>query len=429
MSYKELRNTLVIRLDQADRGDRGWQIVTRHKISINWVLNFIMYIEQRAGEDSYKLTEVDYSRLGTIIASRASDPQNSLKRHHLLLLDHPLGLINRVNGNSWQQIKLTESGLRIANCDDLHMEFEKILLNIHFAKEPWFSKRRVEEYSSFDINVYSATLHVLKHVDGLIDSDEFNLFLSRVRTFGETDWAINCIKKYRKLNNSDKMALKIEVNNRIPSVDNKKDGLIANWESMGPHTFSLFSLGQSMLYHDKTLYLTEMWSNIRDSSTLHLPSSFNHRLGILNSSLPQLSNLDELLAPPTKPAYNDGTDAEMYVAKVFKSLGWHVAFYTDRRGFGFDLWICKSNSPMFIEVKSSVNLIDSINLTHIEYEAARKYGERYILVLVENVGSDVQDIQFLQNPAKSVKIVKRKTRAYSISRSQWLNAVGDQRSS
>ena len=51
------------------------------------------------------MTEHDYRRLARIIGTEVADPGMLLRRHHLLFMDNPLQLLQRVNGRRWYENK------------------------------------------------------------------------------------------------------------------------------------------------------------------------------------------------------------------------------------------------------------------------------------------------------------------------------------
>ena len=175
MSLASVRRTLVRRLDEADRGDRAWWVLTRVHVSPDWLKGIAEYLEHLAGDSVFTLSSLDYRRLGTIIESRTADPGVQLRRHHLLVMDKPLQLLERVNGNRWDQLKLTDRGRELAYADDIGRVLEGSLADIRFAKSPWSPPARVREYSSFDVPVYSATRRVLRRTGGRVARPWFHV--------------------------------------------------------------------------------------------------------------------------------------------------------------------------------------------------------------------------------------------------------------
>ena len=429
MSFASVRRTLVERLDEDDRGDRAWWVLTRVHVSPHWLRGIAEYLEHLAGDSVFALEALDYRRLGTIIESQAADPGSQLRRHHLLVMDKPLQLLERVNGNRWDQLKLTERGQELAYADDIGRVLEGSLADIRFAKSPWSPPARVEEYSSFDVPVYSATKRVLKRTGDSIDRNEFDFFLSRIRNLDEVDWAVSAIAAYRKLDNSERERLHDEVSDRVPLSSNGSDKTYQNWRDMGLHTFSLFSLGTSMVRSKHRLLLTKRWVRTETSRKRHRAG--RDQVGRRARATPTLRipeppEADGLLAPPAAPAGNDGTDAESFVAKVLRSQGWQVVFYTNRRGYGFDLWARKNERAMLVEVKSSVGRHGAVSLTRSEYLAARKHGASFVLAIVEGMATASPRLTMIQDPANTTKVSRQSTVGYRITRQDWLRAASAQ---
>lgn len=107
---------------------------------------------------------------------------------------------------------------------------------------------------------------------------------------------------------------------------------------------------------------------------------------VINKGLkiPTPPQSEELLEPPIPPEGNVGAEAESFVAKILKSQGWAVSFFTNKRGYGFDLWARKDDLAMVLEVKSSVGSLGQINLTPNEYKAAQHYKDNFTWLLLQD---------------------------------------------
>ena len=99
---------LVDRLEEADRGDRGWFVITRVHVALSWLKGIAEYLENRGGGHVINLTEQDYQRIARIVDIKRDNPGMQLRRHQLLVMDKPLQLLQRVNGQRWNQIVLTK---------------------------------------------------------------------------------------------------------------------------------------------------------------------------------------------------------------------------------------------------------------------------------------------------------------------------------
>lgn len=414
MSLDYVRNILVSRLEEGDGGDRGWFIVTRVHVALSWLKGIAEYIETRGSGRSVVLQARDYERLAVIVETSTDSPGIQLRRHHLLVMDKPLQLIHRISEPSWKEIELTEHGRELATSADPAIVLENVLSKVRFASVPWCSTKRADRYDDFSVRPYEATRLVAAASEGLIDRDEFDFFVSRIRTEEEVDWAIDAIAKYRQLSGNEQLALRSEVSRRITG---KK--AYENWRDVGLHTFSLFSLGTSMVRDGSILRLTDNWT------AAYAAGSDRAEATASELRMPEPANSDALLTPPSAPARNDGSDAESFVAKVFRAQGWKVAFYTNRRGFGFDLWARKEDIAIVIEVKSSVGQLGAITLTKNEYLAATEHGENYVLALVEHLGTDRPNLRLIENPAAKLDIVERASITYTVSREEWLRVLAD----
>lgn len=432
MPLEDVRAILVDRLEEGDRADRGWFIITRVHVALSWLKGIAEYLESRGGNDPMELSDRDYRRIAKIANIGVGDPGVQLRRHHLLVMDKPLQLLQRINGHFWEQIQLTDFGHNLANTNDPSNVLEQSLSAIRFAVEPWSPPNRVEQYDNFDVPVYKIIKHVLEQCDGFIDRNEFDFFVSRIREQDEVNWAIDAIWAYRQLAQEEQNTLHKEVSSRIPGTK-----AYSNWRDVGLHTFSLFSLGTSMVRDGTRLLLTSNWVGVHAApplpaqpvivpdaqpappvqpNTPEVPPPLQLRL-------PEPPELEALLTPPAAPASNDGAGAESFVAKVLRSQGWEVAFYTNRRGYGFDLWARKEKRAMVIEVKSSIGKLGAVNLTPNEYQAAQEHGKSYFLALVENMDSPSPRLWMIQNPSENLVIEQQAVSRYVISRAEWYNAA------
>ena len=306
------------------------------------------------------------------------------------------------------------AGRALAYTDDPAEVLEQSLSSMQFAVEPWSPPSRVAQYGEFDVRVYEVTRRVLQRCDGHIDRNEFDFFVSRIRSPEEVAWAVTAIAEYRALSPHEQETLHAAVRARIAGAKP-----YSNWRDVGLHTFSLFSLGTSMVREGTRLLLTPDW--VRK----HAPHAAPEGIPVGQLRLPGPAELEELLTPPAAPASNDGADAESFVAKVLRSQGWKVAFYTNRRGYGFDLWARKENRARVIEVKSSVGELGTVILTPAEYRAAREHADSYVLALVEHMDSDSPRLWMIQNPFANLEIGERPATSYVISRAEWLRAVNE----
>lgn len=413
MSLENVRRKLVRRLEEGADGARGWFVITRVHVALAWLKGIAEYLDNRGGGGIIRLDSQDFRRLATIIESQNANPEVQLKRHHLLVMDKPLQLLRRTDEGRWAQIELTDRGRALAHTNDPARVLEQSLMDIRFAAEPWTPHNRVARYAEFDVRVYAATHRILRKCEGYIDRDEFDFFVSRIRAKNEVNRAANSILRYRALRPEEQASLHVEVRDRIGGGAKA----YSNWRDVALHTFSLFSLGTSMVRQGTRLLLTEDWVGERaDAVRREAPAPAQLRM-------PEPPEMDELLTPPAAPASNDGADAESFVAKVLRSQGWKVAFYTNRRGYGFDLWARKEDRAMVVEVKSSLTDLDTVTLTAAEYRAAQEHAASYVLALVEHMSSASPRLQMIQNPAANLEIEERVDTSYAIPRGAWLQVA------
>lgn len=416
MNFEELQTQIRHRLEQSDRGDRGWWILTRVHVSMYWIKGIVDYLFAQGGTNRIVLSDNDYQKIARISGVESPDPGIQLRRHHLLVLDKPLQFIRR-EGRYWEQgIYVTNLGVELANSSNPSEVIEKALNEIRFARAPWTPPNRINQYNEFDTHVYRVTKAVVNNCDGYVDRDEFDLFLSRVRNNDEITTTIKMIHSFRSLKERQKKMLLSEVRDRMPSAKTYQ-----NWRDMGLHTFSLFSLGTSFVRRGSVLTSTTKWAdeeiNLETTTIQEEPPRAAPQLKIPEPKA------GELELPPVTPVANDGTDAESFVAKVFGSKGWSVSFYTNKRGYGFDLWARKPASALVIEVKSSIDKMGTVVLTENEYSAAHQYRENFILAIVEFLDTDDPKLTLIQNPATKLNFRQRETITFTVTREEW-SSVG-----
>jgi hypothetical protein len=441
MSFAAVKAALIKRLDEGDRGDRAWWLLTRVHLSASRLQEIASYLSDASGGEALVLTSNHYAALGKLLEITNANPRQTINRHYFLAMETPLRLIRRTNPHSWDEIILTAAGRQLATGNNSPALFENLLGDIRFCKEPWYSAGRAAEYSAFNVHPYPAMLTIMRANSGYIDLDEFDLFASRVRSQAEVPGASQSIAEFRTFNEAQKAELRKEVADRIPAgagTDSRKP--YNNWRDMARHTFSLFALGEST-YRDinelllsKTLTSTvpkkptasavSIKSTI-PSTTAATPkvSSTPSKAGPARSKtvllLPNVEAPADLLTPPIVTQSNTGTESELLIGKILAADGWQVVYYNQRRGYGFDLWAKKGTVAVIIEVKSFLETASSVALTALEHEAARHHKDNFLLVIVENVASGKPTIHVIQDPAHSLNFTPRNTSHYSATRSEW----------
>jgi hypothetical protein len=409
--FRNLRRRIVRRLDEGDRGDRGWFLITRVHLSTARLKAVAEYLHDLGAADSVALGARHYAELALLCGVAGHDPGITLRRHHLLAMETPLNLLRRTDGNSWREVSLTQLGVALALEEDSNRVLEEALSRIVFCREPYYTETREQEYQDFDVRPYRAAIRVLQACEGWIDRDEYDLFLSRIRQRAETNWAIQGIREFRTLRDDEKLALLDEVRIRVPGAKR-----YSNWRDMGLHTFSLFSLGLSAARTEQVLRLTR--TLVAERAELAPPGRIVARpRRELVLQIPQPPENQDLTVPPSGREVNAGTEGELLVAKLLKSDGWRVVFYTNRRGFGFDLWAKKNESVMVIEVKSSFARMGAITLTRLEFEAAAQYRENYYIAVVEDLNL-LPTVRFIQNP-RMLAFNEQMNREYLLRREVW----------
>lgn len=437
MTFEELRNALTARLDEGDRGDRGWWLLTRVHLSAVRLQQIASYLHDAGAAHTLTLTPGHYRNLARNLEIDTPDPAVVINRHYFLAMDTPLRLIERIDPRRWRDIRLTPAGIALATAMDTVQVLEHQLAGIRFCRVPWYSQGRADEYAAFNVRPYQAILDVMARSAGYVDVDEFDLFVSRIRTDAEIDSAVARIAAFRLLAGPQKQALRQLVEDRIPDgagSDPRKP--YNNWRDVARHTFSLFSLGERAVRVENELLLTRALARTvteeaeaqedatgrpRQRPARARPAPTPRTPTVLR--IPDTEAPEELLSPPAAPQANSGADSELLVGKVFAAAGWEVVYYNQRRGYGFDLWVRKDGQAFVVEVKSFVGQGASVTLTSLEFEAANHHGDNFLLVVVEDAASYRPTIHVIQNPAASVAFTESQSSQFSAGRAGWLAAA------
>lgn len=430
MAFNDLKTRLETRLDEADRGDRGWWLLTRVHVSAERLRDIAEYIYSVAGPNDLSLTSGHYTALAALLGVSGQTPSVTINRHYFLAMDSPLRLLERVNGAQWADIRLTSAGCRLATDPNTPGVFEQALESISFCKEPWYSQAREAAFADFDIRPHDAAKQVLAATSGWIDIDEFDLFVSRIRVEAEIPGAIQGIQEFRTLGQAQRDELLHLVEQRIPVGPNNSNKRYSNWRDMARHTFSLLALGTTFTRQGNLLVLSAgLVTAAKPKPSEAKPSEAKPASPSPQSvpkaavqpilKLPTAPQATELDVPPAAPVTNSGNDAELYVGKLLSAAGWQVVYYGNRKGFGFDIWAKKDAQNFVIEVKSSLAKVSQVNLTPMEYASAKHHGANYLLVLVDNVGKDDVAVSVVQDPAATLEIKSTNVEQHQIAGANW----------
>lgn len=435
-NFDDAISDLRARLDEGDRGDRGWWLITRVTITAARIQLIARYLaDAGASSGALVLGEPHYRALGRLLGIGAN-PGLNIRRHYFLAMETPLGLLERPVPGRWTSVRLTTDGKALAIGADPVTIFERILRQIRFCREPWYSSTRVAEYDEFDVRPYRAILPIMEANGGYVDLDEFDLFISRIRDESEIDSASAQVTRFRRLSENEKIQLRREVELRVPpgeGSDERKP--YHNWRDMARHTFSLFSLGTSAYRAGNELWLTKRLAadplvtattggtggRQQQSAAPQGPASRARPATVLQMPLDDAPA--ELRTPPTPGQVNDGAEAELLIGKMLTAAGWEVIYYNQRRGFGFDIWARKGARAYVIEVKSSVGQAGVIVLTDLELQAARQHRLNFLLVVVENCAETAPIIYVLQDPATRVEVRQRNAVRHTLRRADWINVA------
>lgn len=112
---------------------------------------------------------------------------------------------------------------------------------------------------------------------------------------------------------------------------------------------------------------------------------------------------------------NSGLGAELAVARMLKDYGWRVFYTANQDRLGYDLRAEQGDDLLRIEVKSSIGFVTP-ELTQSEWDAASRYGDSFVLALVDFYDSDRQSIWFVRDPFTVAQSTPRTVRSYRLLR-------------
>lgn len=112
---------------------------------------------------------------------------------------------------------------------------------------------------------------------------------------------------------------------------------------------------------------------------------------------------------------NDGVGAELAVAADLDRCGWRVAYRGNQRTAGYDLEAQRETQTLRVEVKSSIGFTTP-ELSEQEWTAAQRFGEEFVLAVVDFYGSPAQSIWYVRNLALTATPVEKPMIVYRLQR-------------
>ncbi|MBY0548066.1 MAG: DUF3883 domain-containing protein [Candidatus Obscuribacterales bacterium] len=420
MNRQELFTAIKTRLTEFARPDRGWFLTTRVHLSIEVLSKIATYIHMVGIGEGRPITVDDYHAIAAsaAVGKTADDPGMILRRHQLLAMKNPL-LLLAMDTRQWSSVRLTDLGRQLATEADKHGVVERSLAEIVFCREPWYTAKRVAEYPEFDIRPYPAVIQILEGSGSFIDNDEYGAFVYNLRNAAEIPWSIDMIAEYRALSPDDRVRFMTDYQELIRNAVGAKT--YQNWRDMALHAFSVFSLGSSCVREATQLLLTGNYTN---APPLPIGQAAAHPAQRTLNLVPPGVPTGNSLAVPPPITENSGSEGEQFIAKILQAQGWEVVFYTDKRGYGFDLWAKRGDVSILIEVKSSMGVFGALKLTEYEYLAAQTYGQSFIVAIVEQL-ADTPRVYYIADPIQSITLAATNVSHYQCTRANWSGVAAD----
>ncbi|MCY4093221.1 MAG: DUF3883 domain-containing protein, partial [Caldilineaceae bacterium] len=326
-----------------------------------------------------------------------------------------------------------QRNLELAQTAGPRSMLENILKEIRFVDSRWTRPTVQKSHAGISVHPYRVLLSILSNVDGYLARDEYRLFVARMRNddVSTIENSVEMIMRYRTLSSHDRSRL---ISMEEPIFPSRKP--YSNWADMDLHTFSLFALGTRFGRNGQTLVLAGTSTDANLSNSYIVPENTAESQAPVTENLkprerrqvklrtPRVAPELDLPPPPSIEA-NNGQEAEMFVMRLLEANDFEVRNYSRLRGFGFDLWArhLSTGHVFYCEIKSSTSRLSTIGLTRLEAEAARKYGERYVVFCVEDFrSSDADgDVWTIQNPWEDLPSIRtpKMSESYSAPRSEW----------
>lgn len=122
------------------------------------------------------------------------------------------------------------------------------------------------------------------------------------------------------------------------------------------------------------------------------------------------------LPPESDPVeLNTGLGAERLVAEELVSHNWNVQYRGNQRRLGYDLEASRTGQTLYVEVKSSVSFTNP-ELSESEWLAGRRYGESYVLAIVDFYGSNEQRVWYVRDPVTNASAAGRSVSVFRLQR-------------
>ena len=152
-----------------------------------------------------------------------------------------------------------------------------------------------------------------------------------------------------------------------------------------------------------------------ENSEIVIMASSGARTTLLGSEPDAKPEAGPLPDEPDPGTLNTGVGAEIAVARNLQEHNWTVSYTGNVRGVGHDLLATQGGNTLRVEVKSSVSLCRP-ELTEEEWKAAQRYGDSYVLAVVDFYGSPGQRISYVRNPVANVIPITRQVTIFGVAR-------------
>ena len=421
--YQRLLNSLPF-------NNYGWWLVTREHQDVPRIVTFSQFVYAFAGDGWVSFETKDYNALQRALGKAVplGGAKVVLNRHLMLNLWKPWNIVQRRVDHRINPFKLTDYGLEIANGDP-RVILENILSKMRFADPKWCRPDVVLKYNGISVCPHSVLKRILRKCNNRLYHDEYRIFVARMKD-GNSATVANTVRRinsYRGWSISQRQELK-DMEKRIFGSQPK---VYQNWVDMDLHTFSLMSTGLTFRRLRTTLVLagtsaaaTISKKSIKTVSRVKKPSKepiTPEKPKKLELRSPKPNELLDHAEPPPITA-NTGAEAEVYVSDIFSQSEFETRVVSRVKGYGFDVFARnrRTSVAFYIEVKSSTEKLGAVQLTDIEFMAAKKYRNRYILACVENFDpTEIEgDVWLVQDPwagltglrIKRTSVIRRATR-------------------
>jgi len=390
--------------------DRGWMLVERDAITHSKVTRALDYIRKNAIDNVLVLDQQE----SQLMADEIGESTGQKIRRHIIVQLASFGFINRDTSTPEWLINITQAGMDYLNAKNKKRYFqENVVERLVFCNEQWSTSRRAMAYNDFNIVPYRVMSNIMPEINNKLYLEEMAYFVSKIKRYEDIPEVISLIRTYRGLNTLQKERIKQQLKQILARENREKFG---NWRKHNKRTFEFFSMGTEFVMH---------YESDDPVDTFPLRTVSAEPITQTTTLMDYIRNIEEEYPYEEEPQLprdtdiNSGIEGENIIKNLLEEMNFEIRDFTGASK-GFDILAMRNNHKFYVEVKSSVGRCIPA-LTENEYRMAERYGEVYILAIVEDVFKTPK-VFFVINPVQRIgdNIRESRSLSYVIPRNEWL---------